>query len=94
MCSVLRVAVSAYYAFIQRPPSPHSLGDAQLKTQIEDVFHGFRGRYGSPRIYRELRKQGILCSEKQVARLMRELELAASRPRRESPSPLRCNDRL
>ena len=56
MCRVLRVAVSAYYAFIQRPPSPHSLGDAQLKTQIEAMFHRFRGRYGSPRIYRELRK--------------------------------------
>jgi transposase InsO family protein len=82
MCRVLRVAVSAYYAFIQRPPSPHSLIDAKLKAQIEDVFHGFRGRYGSPRIYRELRKQGVLCSEKRVARLMRELELAASRPRR------------
>jgi putative transposase len=82
MCRVLRVAVSAYYAFIQRPPSPRSLRDAQLKAQIEEVFHGFRGRYGSPRIYRELQKQAIVCSEKRVARLMRELELAASRPRR------------
>jgi transposase InsO family protein len=82
MCRVLRVAVSAYYAFIRRPPSPRSLRDAQLKAKIEEVFHRFRGLYGSPRIYRELQKQAIVCSEKRVARLMRGLELTASRPRR------------
>jgi putative transposase len=29
------------------------------------------GTYGSPRVYRELKAQGIACSENRVARLMR-----------------------
>ena len=36
----------------------------------------------SPRIHLELRGHGIRCSQKRVARLMRELELVAIKPRR------------
>jgi putative transposase len=82
MCRVLQVAASAYYAFAKRPLSRHWMRDVQLKTQIEEVFHGFRGLYGSPRVHRELRKRGFHCSEKRVARLMAQLSLAASRRRR------------
>lgn len=82
MCRVLRVAPSAYYAWLQQPPSQHALRDTQLKALIQELFHAFRGRYGSPRIYRELHSQGFSCSQKRVARLMREMQLVASRPRR------------
>ena len=45
----------------------------------------FRSRnrcvYGSPRIHAELHAQGLHCARKRVARLMRELELVAKRPR-------------
>src|SRR5690606_27704308 len=38
--------------------------------------------YGSPRIYRKLRKGGIACSENRVARLMRAHGIRARQPRR------------
>jgi len=37
--------------------------------------------YGSPRIHAELQAQGLHCARKRVARLMRERELVAKRPR-------------
>ncbi|MBO0794047.1 MAG: transposase, partial [Ktedonobacteraceae bacterium] len=45
------------------------------------VFQANRGVYGSPRIHAELQDQGMKCARKRVARLMREQELYAKRPR-------------
>ena len=45
--------------------------DAQLLAHIEMVHDDSKGRYGSPRVYRELRATGVRCSRHRVARLMR-----------------------
>ncbi|MBO0791830.1 MAG: IS3 family transposase [Ktedonobacteraceae bacterium] len=46
------------------------------------MFSAHQGRYGSPRILRELRDEGINCSRKRIARLMREEDVSARRKRR------------
>ncbi len=56
--------------------------DAQLTQEIRQVFDQHQGRYGSPRIYRELKDQGWKIAQKRVARLMREAALYAKRKRR------------
>jgi len=38
---------------------------------IKEVHEESRGTYGAPRIQAELRDQGVLCSRKRVARLLR-----------------------
>jgi transposase InsO family protein len=81
MCRVLGVSRSGYYAWWRRTESKHSQWDRQLKVEVQESFAQSRGRYGSPRIYRELKVGGHLCSEKRVARLMREEGLEA-RPKR------------
>lgn len=81
MCRVLEVSVSGFYAWLKRPPSRHSREDAQLAEQIKTIFQANRRVYGSPRVHAELRDQGIKCAPKRVARLMREQELFAQRPR-------------
>jgi putative transposase len=81
MCQVLDVSVSGYYAWVKRPPSEHSRKDAELAEQVKIVFQANRGVYGSPRVHAELQDQGITCARKRVARLMREQELYAKRPR-------------
>ena len=58
-----------------------ALQDAELAEQVKSVFQANRGVYGSPRVHAELQAQGIKCARKRVARLMREQELYAKRPR-------------
>ena len=82
LCETLEVSVSGYYEWRKRPMSQHAQSDAQLAEQIRVTYHAHRRLYGSPRISVELREQGISCSRKRVARLMRELGLAARRARR------------
>lgn len=81
MCDALEVSVSGYYAWRKREPSHHNREDATLAEKIQDVFQSHRCAYGSPRIHADLHTQGIHCACKRVARLMRELELVAKRPR-------------
>lgn len=77
MCEVLRVTTSGYYAYRSRQQSARAIEDAELAEKIEEIFHSHRGRYGSPRIARDLRDDGYRVSEHRVARLMRELGLSA-----------------
>lgn len=81
MCYVLEVSVSGYYAWRKREPSQHSREDAALAAKVETAFENNRRVYGSPRIHAELQAQGILCGQKRVARLMRELGISAQRPK-------------
>jgi putative transposase len=81
MCRVLEVSVSGFSAWLKRPPSQHSREDAELAEQVKTIFQANRRVYGSPRVHAELKAQGIKCAPKRVARLMREQELFAQRPR-------------
>ena len=81
MCRVLEVSVSGYYAWSKRAPRKPRREDAHLAEQVKTVFQANRRVYGSPRVHAELQAQGIACARKRVARLMREQELFAQRPR-------------
>lgn len=81
MCRVLNVSRQGFYAWLQRKPCPRRVKDETLGQDIRRAFDGSRGRYGSPRVYRELRSEGFVTSRKRVARLMRQHGLVA-RPRR------------
>ena len=82
MCRVLGVSESGLYAWRKRPTCQRKREDAQLTEEIRQEFYTHRGRYGSPRLYVELRDQGRSISRKRVARLMRQAELSAQRKRR------------
>jgi putative transposase len=82
MCQVLGVSESGFYAWRKRPASQRKREDAHLTQEIRQVFEKHQGRYGSPRIHRELRDQGRSLSRKRVARLMCAAERAARRTHR------------
>ena len=71
MCNELDVSPSGYYAWRERPASAREMANQELYTKIKAVYNDNHGVYGSPRIYRELRDQGVSCSENRIARLMR-----------------------
>jgi transposase InsO family protein len=79
----LGVSVSGYYAWRSREPSQHQQDDAALLKAIQAEYQAGRGLYGSPRIHAALHHQGLRCSRKRVARLMRQSGIhSLRRPRR------------
>jgi transposase InsO family protein len=82
MCRVLAVSRAGYYAWHRRPPSARAQTDTQLRVAIRAIHAAARGRYGRPRIHRELRAQDWRCSPKRVARLMQLEGLRGKRGRR------------
>src|SRR6185503_2172269 len=72
-CHELEVSRSGYYDWCrrQRQPGKRASEEAELRVQIRRVHHENEGVYGSPRIARELRQQGVICGRHRVARLMR-----------------------
>jgi putative transposase len=70
MCKVLRVSRSGYYRFRGHVPSSREKANVRLLQEIRTVHAKSRGIYGSPRVHRQLIKQGHRCSRHRVARLM------------------------
>lgn len=83
MCDLLEVSTSGYYAWRKRGASARAQQDAKLLVRIRDIHQASRGTYGAPRVQAELRLgQGIACSRKRVARLMRRAGLSGVHRRR------------
>lgn len=82
ICEVLDVSTSGYYAWRERAPSAREIAIRELGKKIEAVYNESNGTHGSPRVYRELRTQGVACSENRVARLMKLHRLKAKQVRR------------
>ena len=77
LCRRYQVARSGFYAWKAHAGSQRRRNDEELGVQIAHLYRGSRGRYGSPRVHQQLRRMGIRCSNKRVARLMREQGLRA-----------------
>ena len=77
MCRVLEVSRAGFYKWRAQPLSVRAQADVVLAARIQALHTGRRRAYGSPRVHRELRAQGIRCGEKRVARVMRERGIRA-----------------
>lgn len=88
LCQRFKVSRSGFYAWEARGKSERRQSDEELSAAITRIHGESRGAYGSPRVHRELRREGTHCSNKRVARLMRELGLRGrvSRLYRSSPA--------
>ena len=82
LCTVLEVSRAGFYAWHARPMAPRQREDQQLAVHVAAAHAVSRGRYGSPRVYRELQAQGHEVGRHRVARLMREQGLRARKKRR------------
>jgi putative transposase len=80
-CEALSVSRSGFYQGQNPEPGKRARADAALLERIVAIFGRHKQRYGSPRVTRALRQEGLVCGENRVARLMREHELVA-RPKR------------
>ena len=82
ICNELNVSRSGYYVWRTRPASAQEMANQKLYKKIKAVYNDNHGVYGSPRIYQELKDQGVACSENRIARLMRLRGLKAKQSRR------------
>jgi transposase InsO family protein len=82
MCQVFAVSKSGYYAWRKRAKSKTQRANELLQAKIDEIFHGNHQRYGSRRIWFELRLRGIFCSKNRVARLMRQVGFKSRRTRK------------
>jgi transposase InsO family protein len=81
-CRLLAVQPSGYYAWTSRSPCQREARKLQLIESIRRVHERSGGTYGSPRVHQALKKQGVVCSRKQVAKLMRQAQIRSTRHRR------------
>jgi transposase InsO family protein len=79
MCRILEVSVSGYYRWLGRAISSREQDNEGLLTMIQTIHKESRQNYGSPKVYRHLRKLGEACNHKRVERLMRENGIRAKR---------------
>ena len=82
LCKVLGVSQSGYFAWKDRPACRRQNEDMVLLAHIRSAFALSNATYGSPRMTRELRDDGITIGRHRVARLMRENALKARQRRR------------
>jgi transposase InsO family protein len=82
LCTVFAVARSGYYAWLQGQQSARARANQLLVVDIQRVYHLNKGRYGSPRVTAQLRREGHRCNHKRVARLMRQEGLTGCRSRK------------
>ena len=85
LCGVLGVSRSGYYDWVrarEAGPSARAVHVETLSRKVREVFDHFGGKYGSPRVWRELKRQGIHCNRKTVATIMQRLGLAAKGKKR------------
>lgn len=85
MCRVLGVSRQGFYAWERRAPCDRALNDAWLTEKIRAVNVASRGTYGSPRVWAELREEGILVGRKRVERLMALAGIEGAHMRRRRP---------
>ena len=76
-CGILRVSKSEYYDYVKRRKSNAQIERDALEGFVAERFDLHKGRYGYRRINRELRRDGIVVSEKRVLAVMRKLGLQA-----------------
>lgn len=85
LCAALAVKRSGYHAWVKAGASQRERTDAALREKIRAVHTQHRGRYGAPRIQRELAAQGARHGCKRIARLMRAEQLQGLCARRFVP---------
>jgi len=84
-CRTLGVSPSGYYHARARGPSGRECRRVVLAEHVRTIHRQTRGAYGSPRIARALRQNGVAICRNTAASIMREQGLASRRRRRFRP---------
>lgn len=82
MCRHLRVTKAGFYAWRGRPESLRARDDRRLAVLVREAWATGRQNYGSPRVHRELKANGVPVSRKRIIRHMQQQGLKGKTRRR------------
>jgi len=82
MCRVLRASRSGYNEWRKGGVPQRQVRQQVLLDRIKKIYEDSRGNYGSPRVLRELRKDGVVVNHKTVEELMKKNGIQAKRKRK------------
>lgn len=85
MCRVLLASRAGYYSWRKGRVTQRQIRQDDLLAKIKKIYEDSRGNYGSPRILRELRKEGIVVNHKTVEELMKKNGIQAKRRKKFKP---------
>lgn len=71
LCIVLKVSRSGYYKWRCRPESEREKHHREMTEHVRKAYEESRRLYGSPKLTRQLNRQGIQISERTVGRIMK-----------------------
>ena len=74
-CELLKVSRAGYYHWQKRRVTQRSLDEKKVLEMITKHYDLSRGRYGLLRIYRAIRKEGIIVNKKRIYRLMKQYNI-------------------
>lgn len=77
MCKILKVSKSKYYNWLNKPLGNRDKRMKELDLMIRSIFKEHKERYGSTRIYHELKAQGVACTRSTIATRMQKMRLVA-----------------
>jgi putative transposase len=73
-CEAAGVSTSGYYDWLERRaagPTERQVAEAELMALMREIFDASDGNYGVPRMWKQLRRAGLVVNKKKVRRLMR-----------------------
>ncbi len=79
MCEVLHVSRSGNHNYVKRSYIHRENDEIIILEKIREIHKKSRELYGSPRIYKELRRRGIKINKKRVVRIMQKYGIRARR---------------
>lgn len=82
MCNILEVSKTGYYNWLDEPIGSRDFRLNKLDILIGDVFNEHKSRYGSTRIFAELKSRNIPCTRDTIAKRMASMELVAKATRK------------
>lgn len=82
MARVLGVCRSGFYRWMKSGVSRISIKQQELDERVKSVFEAHKGRYGAPRVQRELSELGVHRNEKTIAASLKRLRLRAKAAKR------------
>lgn len=95
LCEVLKASRSGYYRWKTAAPGRRESENQKLLVEIIRAHREHKQRYGSPRMTRALKANGVACSENRVAALMKQHGIRARAKRSFRPrTTIRAKEEL